>query len=559
MKKFKRSVQLSALLAQLCFPLLSMASDSSRPICENEKVQSKPVAVGLSAGSGAIIAWEDNRNGNGDVYAQLLCGCDSASWEKNGIPISIASGEQRHPAIAKDTSDGAIIAWEDGRNGVTKIFAQKVDRHGIVQWAADGLALGDSTSEQRNPVIVADGSGGAIIAWEDRPNTSDSANIVAQRISNAGAMDWSPGGVPLRRQKGNQSDPHLLSLSDGGVMVVWQDQRSGEDDIYAQALDSTGKLKWDSNGVAISTATSKQSRPRLVGDGSGGAIVVWNDLRNNIDVDIFAQRIDGNGQVKWHADGVVVNGNQEKDQFDPVLDGDGQGGAIIAWTDKRTAATQIFAQRVNGAGNIQWASTGVQVGVGVAGDQSDPQIVKLYRGGASIAWVAQGNPVSSVLTQIISADGSVLSLPGGMAISPTVKDQLNPFLVTDGNEGYIALWQDFRNSNSDIFSEIIAEIPVGIRRIPGIVSSANSQSRRIFVDAFGRLNYAVESAGKVKIEILDPFGHSVATLVDAFQFSGNYSVPVTDALAGNGLRPGIYLCRFLKSGYAGTNEIFVTR
>jgi hypothetical protein len=55
----------------------------------------------------------------------------------------------------------------------------------------------------------------------------------------------------------------------------------------------------------ICTATNNQDFSRMVSDGSGGAIIVWNDLRNSTS-DIYAQRINANGVVQWTINGVAI-------------------------------------------------------------------------------------------------------------------------------------------------------------------------------------------------------------------------------------------------------------
>jgi len=83
-----------------------------------------------------------------------------AQWQPDGVPICTAASSQFGPKIVADGSGGAILAWYDGRSGTFDypIYAQRVNAAGVSQWPANGVALtvagGDFT-------IVADGSGGA--------------------------------------------------------------------------------------------------------------------------------------------------------------------------------------------------------------------------------------------------------------------------------------------------------------------------------------------------------------------------------------------------------------
>ncbi len=40
-----------------------------------------------------------------------------AAWIPNGNPMCTASGDQRNPSLIPDGQGGAIIVWNDDRNG----------------------------------------------------------------------------------------------------------------------------------------------------------------------------------------------------------------------------------------------------------------------------------------------------------------------------------------------------------------------------------------------------------------------------------------------------------
>jgi hypothetical protein len=84
-------------------------------------------------------------------------------------------------------------------------------------------------------------------------------------------------------------------------------------------------IRWADNGVAVCTAAGDQTYPQMTTDGAGGAIITWEDSRGISD-DIYAQRIDPAGTVQWNADGVAVctdPGQQQQEQI--ISDGAGFG------------------------------------------------------------------------------------------------------------------------------------------------------------------------------------------------------------------------------------------
>jgi len=131
-------------------------------ICTAEFVQLYPTIVSDGAG-GAIIAWEDLRSGNSDIYAQRIKANGVVQWTANGEAICIEWNHQYFRDIVSDGAGGAIIAWEDLRSGNFDIYAQRIKANGVVQWTANGEAICTEAHHQFAPTIVSDGAGGAII------------------------------------------------------------------------------------------------------------------------------------------------------------------------------------------------------------------------------------------------------------------------------------------------------------------------------------------------------------------------------------------------------------
>src|SRR6266481_6220801 len=83
------------------------------------------------------------------------------------LPICTDPNNQLGVSIASDGGGGAILTWQDNRNGTYDIYAQRVSATGVAQWTANGVVVCAAASEQYAPTIVSDGAGGAIITWQD--------------------------------------------------------------------------------------------------------------------------------------------------------------------------------------------------------------------------------------------------------------------------------------------------------------------------------------------------------------------------------------------------------
>ena len=336
---------------------------ANNAICTAAGDQRYPAIISDGSG-GTIITWQDFRSGsNSDIYAQRINAGGGVLWAADGVAISIAAGDQRYPAIISDGSGGAIITWEDKRSGNYKdIYAQRINANGVVQWTANGMAVCTTANDQVSPTIISDGSGGAIITWYDYRSGSN-YNIYAQRINASGGILWATDGVAICTAPNDKNFFSLISDGRGGAIITWQDERSGSNsDIYAQRVNAYGGVLWTLNGVAICTSAHYQNGPTIISDGSDGAIITWKDDRSGgSNSDIYAQRINASGGILWTLNGVAIC-TAANAQNNPTLISDGSGGAIITWQDLRSGSNfDIYAQRINAGGGVLWTVNGVAI------------------------------------------------------------------------------------------------------------------------------------------------------------------------------------------------------
>lgn len=316
---------------------------------------------------GAIVTWRDDRGSAYDIYARRVSGAGVPQWTVDGVPICTAADDQVGAVIATDDVGGAIIAWRDLRAGFAgDVYAQHVSPGGIVSWAVNGEPVCTAAQEQEDIRIVSDGSGGAIICWLDLRNAS--SDVYAQKMNLSGSPDWTTDGVPVCTDSASQDEPQVVSDGYGGAIIAWNDFRNGNWDLYAQRLDISGTAQWTADGITLCDAPAQQSRMELISDGAGGAIVAWFDFRGGGFSDIYAQIVSASGSVQWQANGVPVC-MAPNDQNYPTMASDGEGGAIIVWTDKRSGLEDIYAQRMTRQGHWGYPSPWIISIDDVPGDQ----------------------------------------------------------------------------------------------------------------------------------------------------------------------------------------------
>ena len=443
------------LLLWWSLPLQAQWMEDGTVICGEAFDQISPSIVSDGAG-GSIMTWQDQRNGSDfNIYAQRTDAAGHVLWTTDGITICAMSGDQTNPRLCPDGAGGVVITWEDNRGADMDIYVQRIDSSGNVLWSVDGNAVCTEVDNQDGPMIIWDGSGGAIITWVDHRSTSP--DIYVQRIDANGDLSWTPAdGVPICTLSTEQVGGHLTTDGAGGAIITWRDARVSVRHPYAQRINASGVIQWTPNGIKVCNALGGQYSNQIISDDSGGAIITWQD-RRSFDVgayDIYAQRIDGLGNALWTTDGeALVTGAGNQDH--PQITSDGSGGAIISWWDDANSSDyDLYVRRITAAGTPMWTPGGVPICT-ETGDQHYQQIIVDGAGGVIITWQDwRGGLDSDIYAQWIDASGVPQWTTNGIAICTEANNQEKPQLVQDGSEEAVFFtWQDNRSgSDFDIYA-----------------------------------------------------------------------------------------------------------
>lgn len=417
---------------------------------------------------GRLLAWS--------VLWPLPAFADWPTSPLTNVAVCTTLGQQAPTGIAPDGAGGALITWSDSRLGPgnSDIYVQRVLAAGTVDpaWPLNGQLICTASGDQLAPAIVSDGSGGAIVAWQDlRAGTT--SDVYAQHVLAAGIADpaWPRDGRAVCTAPGDQEDVSLLADNAGGALVIWRDFRGGTTQaVFAEHVLANGSVDaaWPVNGRSLLTQPNTFDRPTRIpalADGHGGAIVVWENWNGGATDDLAAQHVRANGTLDpaWPAAGRAVC-TAINNQLDPCLVADGGvtsgggSGAIVCWDDARGSSIDIYAQHVRADGSLDpaWPADGRLI-CGAAGDQVTPAAASDASGGALITWVDARSGSGDIYAQRVLAGGGVAAgwPVDGLAVCAVTGDQVAPAATVDGFGGMLVAWVDSRNVDTgpDVFAE----------------------------------------------------------------------------------------------------------
>ena len=305
-----------------------------------------------------------------------------------------------------------------------------------VVWQDNGIPIrqGENIEWSRAADVLTDGN--IVYVWSD--TKLGDRDLWAQKMNSDGDRLWGDTPVLIDNKIDRQEDPVIIATTDGGCIVAWVEFANEiGGDIYAQKLDTNGNRQWAEGGVPLCTATGIQISLNIVPDTSGGAFIIWLDSRNAGGADIYGVHVDASGSNLWAEDGIVLAGG-EGEQSGHTFWEDGQGGAIMAYINSYLSETDLYVLRVLGDGTIAWTTTLCDADMEQVG-------VKMCKTGTDtfgFAWRDHRNDNGGdIYAQACDINGNLLWNDEVLVYAEDLVQE-NPRVTSNGDGNMFVAWQD---------------------------------------------------------------------------------------------------------------------
>ena len=390
------------------------------------------VAVG---DSGIFIVWHNNVSGSGyEVFFKRFTFAGDSIGSRIIVNDDGGSSDQRLPKIALSGNGKIIVVWQDLRGGDLDVYAQLFDAGG--NKIGSNFIVNDSTvNAQDQPECSIDYDGNFVIVWNDY--RSGNKDIYGQL--------YNATGVPidtnfLINDDGGayyQNDVYCSMDSAGNFVVVWLDLRDGPYRIYGQIYDTTGTPVGSNIRLDENTGPGYQYNPSVSTNGNQ-FIVAWEDSRN--DRSIYKRRFAMDGTpVTGETEVNDVNGTRRQDY--PSVDMNINGNGVIVWRDYREPQGIYFAM-LNSNGDTTGGNKWVATGYGYPG-------LSVNNNGSFIITYDYNQ---NIYFRMYSSSGDTIG-PIKIVNDTTYGSRDYPNIDADSANNFVISWYDYRNGNSDIYAQ----------------------------------------------------------------------------------------------------------
>jgi hypothetical protein len=308
-------------------------------------------SISMDGAGNFVIVWYDFRNDNFDIYFQRYNDAGTALGVNTKVNENTGGASQQHPKISMDAAGNFVIVWSDNRNNNYDIYYQRYTSTGGTLGVNTKVNDDAGTAIQWNPSISMDAAGNFVVVWIDERNVD--RDIYYQRYTSTGGALGVNTKVNDDAGTADQIAPSILIDITGNFVIVWHDFRSDDWDIYFQRYTSTGGPIGVNTKVNDDAGTNFQFYPTISMDATGNFVIVWQDFRN-INWDIYFQRFTSTGAAL--GTNIKVNDDAgSMHQKVPSISMEGVGDFVIVWLDDRYGQTDhdIIGQRYfsNGSPN----------------------------------------------------------------------------------------------------------------------------------------------------------------------------------------------------------------
>lgn len=327
--------------------------------------------------------------------------------------------------------------------------------------------------------------------------------VATLAASHVAIADWphDPGSaVVITNAPGDQVQPKVKVLRDGGYYVSWFDGGAGGYDVRLQRFDAKGNALWQSGGILVADRDfSYTTDYGLDTDAYGDAVLAYRMHDASGIAQVAVTKIRPNGSPLWKQS--VIVSDATVDTLTPYVAATGDGGTVVGWMDQSTGnldmqklnakgaavwgagrvltppsgafflpadlkasgndviysfqaqgrsigGNQFWAQKFDADGQPLWSTDYVKlwdnVSTGVMQSGEFPKIVDDGAGGAVFCWYYVYALSAQVQAQHILADGSEVYAHNGVALSTdTTNSRSNPNCSYDEASGDIyAVWEE---------------------------------------------------------------------------------------------------------------------
>ena len=390
-----------------------------------------------------VVIWEDDRNGDFDIYALLFTTNNELLGENVRLIFDAEFEDQRMPACDVSNSGNLVVAWIDSDGNLYgRVFDENLDP------VSDEFKVNDNFGENYcNLPDVAFLHGDSIgFVWED---SRVSENVYCQLYT----PEYDPVGENFQinesSTQGSFWSPHIMSGDEEGFAVSWDE---------ITPLGSSVVMKtYTTSGAGISglvslpdPASDDQFQTALSHLDGIGYVALWIDVREDSQL-VYAQIVDYDGDK--NGSNFLISDNPDYVCWDVSSAISGDGSILVTWASYGVRA-EILGTRLTAQGDRDGPNISIS-DPALYSDRFYPKAAIGDDNSPIVAWTDLRSGEHDTYLQRLDDSDSLLGANVELPSVETGAQQLTPDVAILGFDNFIAVWRDMRNDAGDIYIQFV--------------------------------------------------------------------------------------------------------
>lgn len=201
------------------------------------------------------------------------------------------------PQVFADGSGGAIFCFHRSQSNLYNSVVQRLNSAGAEVFAHNGITVStDATRYHLNPTACfSQATQEIFVFWNEEPTNQSQFGISMQKITSAGARGWGNTGLSLVPMSSHAIAPPRSSCPNvppfGEAMVFFADEPTGifgKQRALAYRVNGGGGVAW--GPLEVATHLSTKSRLPIGVNYQGDVTLVWEDDRSG-QADVYGQLV----------------------------------------------------------------------------------------------------------------------------------------------------------------------------------------------------------------------------------------------------------------------------
>ncbi|NQV18147.1 MAG: T9SS type A sorting domain-containing protein [Armatimonadetes bacterium] len=373
-----------------------------------------------------------------EFYVQHINESGFITLTANGFLICEENGYRNNMAINLTSDNRAFLSWHDTRYGTSSLYVQIVDEVGNLQFSENGLVVYEGSIGYCKDLRIIPNNDNPIFIWVDQ-NFYFDQRIFMQSLNADGSLVFDENGIFLLQADFNIfSDFDLDHQNENYTIISRKYTPEGITKAIAQSFDNAGNLLWG-EGIFVSNSDWHQDNVQISSH-EGVIYTGWSEYNCSWSVlDIFAQKLDENGNLLWDEAGVLITDRDGEDYLHDIVD------RCYIWRNGSWPNYDIYAKLVdeNGSTAPGWEENGTAICQ--TNSMNNYSTGYHIPQGYLIIWQASVDSQRDIYGQIITEEGDILWQQNGLPLVAQPGDQQNFSFQFDD---YLYLvWQDYRSGN----------------------------------------------------------------------------------------------------------------